>query len=103
MNKTRSFLAVAFVAALVITSMFLWGPVFAQDKAKVAPAPMKWEYKVIIVGGGPHVDAADMEKSLNKLGAEGWDCVGTVSEVTSSGRGAATDSRALLICKRAKQ
>lgn len=66
-----------------------WNHAFAQDgsHANFAALAPRWEYKVIRFqspGGGVSVDAQQMEADINRLGEDGWECTGTVSDV---GRG----------------
>ena len=68
----------------------------------VVPVP-KWEYKVIRPETNRREVAEDkMEAALNKLGEEGWECVGTVGEVTGS-EAQGTWTKAVLILKRPKR
>ena len=108
MNRVRFYCPAALLrGALFVSVSSFPGPVFAEDKGKgkVAPPVVKWEYKVIKAQDDP----AMMEDALNKLGEEGWECVGTVSRVFGGGgggrdRGASPlQSGAHLICKRPKQ
>jgi hypothetical protein len=95
--------AVAVFGSLaVIWTVF--GPVAAQDKKDVpAPPAAKWEYKVIRPEPNRRSIAEDkMEAALNKLGEEGWECVGTVGEVTG-GEPQGTLTKAVLILKRPKR
>lgn len=67
----------------------VWTSAFAQDgtHANFAALAPRWEYKVIRFpspGGGVSVDAQQMEADINRLGEDGWECTGTVSDV---GRG----------------
>jgi hypothetical protein len=55
-----------------------------EEKA-VRPV-VKWEYKVITVDrrkgeGVSPIDAAKMQESLNNFGADGWECIGPVTDV----------------------
>ena len=102
MSKTSRIL---LLAVLVVVSVLLWGTACAQDKGKekVTAPNVKWEYKVLQSEPvGVRVDADKMEKDLHKLGQDGWECVGTVSEVYGP-KGGPNTTRALLICKRPKQ
>lgn len=99
------------VAALVAVPVLLWGSAFAQDKGrdKEATSPVKWEYKVIRAGGGDgdSIVEGKMEEALNNLGKEGWECVGTVSDVGGGNSRVGVQgpnwTRAVLICKRPKR
>jgi hypothetical protein len=106
MNRSRfCFPAALLLAVLVVVSVLLWGTACAQDKGKekVTAPNVKWEYKVLQSEPvGVRVDADKMEKDLHKLGQDGWECVGTVSEVYGP-KGGPNTTRALLICKRPKQ
>jgi hypothetical protein len=76
----------------------------AEDKKDVPARPaVKWEYKVIRAESSRRNIAEDkMESALNKLGEEGWECAGTVSEVTGSDV-QGTWTKAVLILKRPKR
>lgn len=110
MTRVR-FLTFGLVSlALVLVAVVIWTPASAQDKEKPARPLVKWEYKIVQSpltqppadgAGGPfsrRLDAKKLEEDLNKLGEEGWECVGTVSEPI--GKGGAT--RAYVLCKRPK-
>lgn len=61
----------------------------------------KWEYKVVQV----EKDPTKMEETLNKLGEQGWEYVGTASWVSTIRSGAAVppiQTEAFFICKRPK-
>ena len=113
MRHARFYFPAAFLLAVLFAiPVLLWGSAFAQDKGKEKPAaaPVKWEYKVISPAGGARqiqIDEGKMEEALNNLGKEGWECVGTVSEVMGGDSGVGRQqpnwTRAVLIFKRAKQ
>jgi hypothetical protein len=72
-----------------------------KGKRSVEPPP-KWEYKVTVLGD----DDKAAEKELNKLGDEGWELVGTASNVSADARGqgtAPTMTQIRLIFKRPKK
>ena len=75
-----------------------------EEKGAGVPAPVpKWEYKVIRAESIRREVAEDkMEAGLNKLGEEGWECVGAVGEVTGS-EAQGTWTKAVLILKRPKR
>lgn len=104
MNLERVLLpAVALAVSLAVVCSF-FGPVAAQDKKDVpAPPAVKWEYKVIRPESkGRDVAEDKMATALNKLGEEGWECVGTVGEVTGTNV-QGTWTKAVLILKRPKR
>jgi hypothetical protein len=105
MNSKSVFLYVTALALVLAVVWSFFGPVAAQEKKgdPVRPAT-KWEYKIVHptesgATEGREIKTDKMEAALNKLGAEGWECVATVSEVTG---GQGTWTRAVLICKRPK-
>jgi hypothetical protein len=108
MNTNRAVLSVVALSVSLVVLWSVFGPVAAQDKKGEPARPvMKWEYKIVVpseIGAteGREIKGDKMEAALNKLGAEGWECVGTVSEVTGSTQ-QGTWTRATLICKRPKQ
>ena len=59
---------------------------------------MEWEYKALSISFNPPVDARQIEKALNGLGAEEWELV-SASSVTEYGGGAI---QLILILKRRK-
>jgi Domain of unknown function (DUF4177) len=60
--------------------------VHAAFKNKVARAAVKWEYKVLTSPRiGDAIDTQKLEETLNKLGEDGWECAGTLSEVRGEG------------------
>ncbi len=76
-------------------------PAEAQEKEK--EKAVKWEYKVVRPESNRRDVAEDkMEKLLNKLGEEGWECTGTVSEVVGS-EVQGTWTHAVVILKRPKR
>jgi len=96
--------ALLVVAVSSVTSL-LWSSAFAQDagKGKVTAIHHKWEYKVVRESTDPNtseVDTKKFETAVNRLGEEGWECVGTVSEVRGGGPGRANSTDAVLIFKR---
>ena len=84
----------------------LWSNTYADDAGKGKPvtSTLKWEYKVISESTQPTVglNTKKIEGSLNNLGEEGWECVGTVSEV-KGGISEANLTNAVLIFKRPKK
>jgi RNA polymerase sigma factor (sigma-70 family) len=64
---------------------------------------VKWEYTVLQAESSNREIAMDkMQAALNRLGEEGWECTGTVSEVTGLER-QGTWTKAVLILKRPKR
>lgn len=105
MNRARFCVPVVLLLGAIFAIVaFLWVPAFAQDKdKKVARPPVKWEYKFIATETkGPFFDADKTEETLNKLGNEGWEFVGTISDAPGAATGK-TRMRVHLICKRPKQ
>jgi hypothetical protein len=103
MTPKRILLAVMVPVVLAI-AWSVRGPAAAQEKKADPGRPaLKWEYKVFRANQDSREVAPDkMEAALNKLGEEGWECVGTVSEVTGSAQ-QGTWTHATLVCKRPKQ
>jgi Domain of unknown function (DUF4177) len=108
MNVGRFCFPALTVAALLGTAISSREPAFGQDtkdKEKTTRPLVKWEYKVIASSSS----AAQMEDALNKLGEEGWECVGTVTPVVAVtptggfGGGGKAKSATNLILKRPKQ
>jgi hypothetical protein len=110
MTRVRCLTVGLLPLVMVLLALGVWTPATAQDKDKPARAPVKWEYKIAQssltrppaggAGGGfsRHLDAKKLEEDLNKLGEDGWECVGTVSESLGEGSG----TRAYVLCKRPK-
>jgi len=95
MSVSRALVPAALMIALLLACLaFLWAPVAAQEKDKIAPVALKWD-KVI-----EGVRADRMEEELNALGMNGWECVATVSQVEGRGQ---LNTRGILICKRPKR
>lgn len=108
MRHARCYLVAALLlGALVAVQALLSSSAEAQDKekAKVDPPNVNWEYKVFNAGGGQGdpINEGKMEEALNKLGNEGWECVGTVSEVQGAKAGPPIWTKAVLIFKRPKR
>lgn len=101
--KAQLLLPLACVLAVItVASAIFWGPVSAQEKDKGAQNPLKWEYKLVLTRSEPHLSVGEIEENLNKLGAEGWDCVATLNDVRGGGKGPTT-TQGILICKRPKK
>lgn len=79
----------------------------AQEKGKEekgvtvrGPDSPKWEYKITLWAGD------ESQKDMNKLGDEGWELVGTTSDVSSPGRNqgsSAINTQVRLIFKKPKK
>ncbi len=98
---SRSYRLTVPAVLFVVAVAYLWSGSSspAQEKAKGADAPMaKWEYKVI--DPGPVRLRDKWEKTLNDLGAEGWEVVGPVASV--NGANASVYSEVGIILKRRK-
>lgn len=103
MNLKRVLLPVAGLLVALAVAWSIFGSASAQDKKgePVRPAA-KWEYKAVRPESDRRdVSTAKMEAALNKLGEEGWECVGTISEVVGSEQQGMW-TQAVLICKRPK-
>jgi hypothetical protein len=101
MNLKRVVLPAVALAVAVAVAWSALRPAAAQDKKDVpARVTAKWEYKVVRPeSNGRSVAEGKMEATLNKLGEEGWECVGTVDEVTGTAQ-QGTWTNTVLICKR---
>jgi hypothetical protein len=69
-----------------------------EKPEKAVQAVTKWEYKIVRAVDNPTA----MEAILNKLGEEGWECVGTVSRA-ADGRAGTRGGGTQVICKRPKR
>jgi len=81
--------AALLIVAVGSLAAIFWNNAFAQDgsRANFATLAPRWEYKVVryqTPGGGAPVDTQQMEADINRLGEDGWECTGTISDV---GRG----------------
>ena len=103
MNLKRVVLPAVALSVSLAVAWSVFGPAAAQEKKDVPARPAaKWEYKVVRPEGDRRAVAeGKMEAALNKLGEEGWECVGTVGEVTGTAQ-QGTWTNAVLICKRPK-
>ncbi len=101
MNRKRVLLSAVGLLATLAAAWSALGPAAAQDKKGDPARPAaRWEYKVVRPEGGRRDVSEDrMAAALNKLGEEGWECVGTVGEVTGS-EAQGTWTKAVLILKR---
>jgi hypothetical protein len=81
----------------------MWGAAAGQVGKNADRGSVKWEYKVIRAESTlRRIDTDKTEEALNKLGQDGWECVGTISEVSGAqAKGMLTHG--ILICKRAKR
>ena len=108
MKRARIYIpfALLFFTVGTVVTMF-WGNAFAQDagKGKIAPPNTKWEYKVVSEITQPilGLNAKSIESSLNLLGQEGWECIGTIGEVKGGGSNEGNMTNAVLIFKRLKK
>lgn len=88
--NTRLWLPVVALSASLVAATVAFGPAVGQDKEAKGKADaqvpvVKWEYKVIHAESeGRAISAPKTEAAINKLGQDGWECVGTVSEVTGT-------------------
>lgn len=99
-------LTMSFVVGILSVLLFAsltWRPAMAQNKVTNDLAQVKWEYQIIETQSPRgQIDINRTEETLNRLGRDGWECVSTISEVTSS-RDQGTSTRGVLICKRARK
>ncbi|MEM6692798.1 MAG: DUF4177 domain-containing protein [Planctomycetota bacterium] len=74
-------------------------PVDAQSDGPAQAGVTQWEYKVINAptNNGGFIQGYKLQPTLNELGIEGWECVGTISDVRKE------DTRGHVILKRPKQ
>lgn len=82
----------------------VWTNAFAQDgsHANFAVLAPRWEYKVVrfpAPGAGELLDTNGLEDTINRLGEDGWECTGTISEV-GGGVNQFNKTNAVLIFKR---
>jgi hypothetical protein len=85
------------VAALILGTVLFECRALAVAKGKEGATPVaKWEYKILRIENDP----SKMEDLLNKLGNEGWECVGSVR---ADVRGDRIVTVSYLICKRPKK
>lgn len=91
------------IAVAALVAVCRWNNVAAQDKA--ITADVRWSYKVRVVGHDSHLSAKELEDVLNDLGEDGWECLGTVSEVKGGSASQKDENRtnAVLILKRPKK
>lgn len=108
MKRAHIYIPVAMLFFTVgSVGTMLWSNAFAQDasKEKIAPPNVKWEYKVVSEITQPvlGLNAMSIEGSLNLLGQEGWECIGTIGEVKGGGSNEGNMTNAVLIFKRLKK
>lgn len=107
MKLTTAYVPVALLLCGVGSMGALcWNHAFAQDgsRANFATLAPRWEYKVIrfqAPGAGELLDTNGQEDTINRLGEEGWECTGTISEV-GGGVNQFNKTNAVLIFKRLK-
>jgi hypothetical protein len=108
MNRVRLYLPIILaIGASFIVASLVWRPAAAQEKAKAPQAQLIWEYKVIHpprVDGRTYYDYEKLRDELNKMGQQGWELTGTISDVSGGGnKGQGIYTGVTLICKRLKQ
>lgn len=107
MKLTTAYVPVALLLCGVGSMGALcWNHVFAQDgtRANFATLAPRWEYKVVrfpAPGAGELLDINQLEDTTNRLGEDGWECTGTISEV-GGGVNQFNKTNAVLIFKRLK-
>jgi hypothetical protein len=91
------FMLAVSLAGLFVAASLYKNAAIAQDTSKPERPKTKWEYKVVPAGN----DSEKMEETLNKLGEDGWEYVGTVAWVGGP-RGGVVPGPNFMICKRPK-
>jgi hypothetical protein len=100
MKPSRLLLPAALLMLLLATYWSSRDQVSAQEKPR--EAALKWEYKVLAPTGG----TKDLEKTLNELGADGWEVTGSPGKYMGEARtakGSFAAEASIIICKRPKR
>jgi hypothetical protein len=86
--KYRRFIFTSVVLIAVLVGMGFLLPALGQQKELAVQnkgnVGVKLEYKVVDYNT-PGTPVDEVEKSLNKLGEDGWDCAGTVPLTNAKG------------------
>ena len=84
--------------ALFVAGALSQGIAATAGKEKAGRPAVKWEYKAITL---LH-DTIKIQDALNKVGTDGWECVG-VTSTAFGGQERPRGGQVLVICKRPKQ